>query len=186
MGATPKYAFPLPELDDPPDAVAQLAAMANAIESEVQAPDLLTWTPTWTSAGSLQPTNPASLTGHYMQKRGYVDFTVRLALGSTSTGGSGQWYLSLPIASRAGDMAQHLCIGRLYEPQVGNFIAMGIILANTSRIQCHGPYGGTSNRLVPIQHRNVTNTAGTHLPIHNPGPVQSGTLVVYSGRYRHV
>lgn len=186
MGATPKYAFPLPELDDPPDAVAQLAALANAIESEVQAPDLLTWTPIWKTTGALQPTNPASLTGHYMQRRGYVDFTVRLALGSTSTGGAGQWLLTLPIATRAGDMKEFLCIGRLYEPQVGNFIAMGAITAGTDIIRCAAPMGGTNPLLAALQQRNVTNTAGTHQPINNPGPVQSGTLVVYSGRYRHV
>ena len=55
------------------------------------------YTPTWTSAGTAPALGNGTLTGRYCQINKLVVVQIALTLGSTSTIGTGQYYLSLPL-----------------------------------------------------------------------------------------
>lgn len=59
------------------------------------------YTPTWTGT-----TNPAlgngTIASAYMQAGKFVNFRIRIVMGSTTTYGTGGWLLTLPVASAVG------------------------------------------------------------------------------------
>jgi hypothetical protein len=59
------------------------------------------WTPTWTAATSNPVLGNGSKTGGYSAAGKKVDFWVRIVMGSTTTYGTGQWRLDLPVSEEA-------------------------------------------------------------------------------------
>lgn len=56
------------------------------------------YTPTWTGATTNPVLGNGTKTGAYVQAGDVVDFYVSIAMGSTTTYGSGAWILTLPVA----------------------------------------------------------------------------------------
>lgn len=71
---------------------------ASFIADLKQAP-FQTYTPAWTAASSNPSLGDGTLTGYYTKVGRTVTATVRLAMGSTTTFGSGIWYITLPFAA---------------------------------------------------------------------------------------
>ena len=72
-------------------------AVPSPIISNVQS-----YTPTWSSTGTAPSLGNGTLTGSYQQFGKLVYFRAVLTLGSTSTIGTGQYNLSLPVEATPG------------------------------------------------------------------------------------
>jgi hypothetical protein len=59
------------------------------------------YTPVWTGLTTNPTIGNGSLTGAYMQAGQLVHFRLAITMGSTTTYGSGQWRLTLPVAPEA-------------------------------------------------------------------------------------
>lgn len=61
-----------------------------------------TYTPTWTAATTNPTLGNGSIAGRYRQVGKTVDVLILLTWGSTTTGGAGNWSISLPVAPKTG------------------------------------------------------------------------------------
>jgi len=68
-------------------------------------PTWQSYTPTWTSSGTAPSLGNGTIVGKYVQQGKLVTFRVVLTLGSTSTIGTGQYNLSLPVNAINQDIA---------------------------------------------------------------------------------
>lgn len=104
---TPDKAIPYPDPndlvtngDDAMKALAERVAALLVAHDDVHA-NLGLWqayTPLWTGDGSTKPTKGnAALTGRYCRIGRTIFFRLHLSYGSTSAGGNGGWYFSLPV-----------------------------------------------------------------------------------------
>ena len=62
--------------------------------------DWTSYTPTWAAYGTAVSLGNGSITGAYLQVGKVVIAQLRLVFGSTTTGGSGGWYFTLPVNAR--------------------------------------------------------------------------------------
>ena len=61
------------------------------------------YTPTWTASTTNPNLGNGAITGGYMQAGQFTNFWAKIVMGSTTTYGTGQWFLSLPVlASTSG------------------------------------------------------------------------------------
>lgn len=60
------------------------------------------YTPAWTAATTNPTIGNGNISGRYQRIGKIVTGTISIAIGSTTTVGSGQYYFSLPVAPRAG------------------------------------------------------------------------------------
>jgi hypothetical protein len=65
--------------------------------------DWISYTPTWTASGTAPAIGNGILDGGYRRIGNQIDFWVRMVAGSTSTFGTGSYYLSLPVATTIND-----------------------------------------------------------------------------------
>ena len=87
------------------------------------------YTPTWTATGGTPTIGNGSLTGRYIKAGNLCHFTVRLALGSTSSlGTTTQWAWALPFTATASSVAS------VFIYDVGNayFVAAAPITSGAS------------------------------------------------------
>lgn len=179
---TPIYEFPAPEMDDEPDGVGQLEDLALSIEGAVSTPVVQTWIPEWRSASNPQPSNPGTLTGRYTLFQGWCDFSFWLQMTAASTGGTGQWLFKLPVPGAVDGGEQHF-VGKLWEPQVGQFPLQGLIINPPDVLWCFAPRAHNSMQQHSLQQRHVDGAPGP-IPMNGPGPLQNGGNIVFNGRYR--
>lgn len=85
-----------------------------------------TYTPTWGSTTGTQPTvGNGTVSGRYQKVGKTVHLWVRILVGSTTTFGSAQWTLSLPVPSLASGIVQMLP-GRSFDVSSPNaWLAVG-------------------------------------------------------------
>ena len=81
-------------------------AVLTAGQLDLYAPQAWSaWTPALT--GTTNPViNNGTATGRYIQYGKTVIFTAKITFGSTSTFGSGLWFISLPVARAAGGVVR--------------------------------------------------------------------------------
>ena len=89
MATSPKYGWRLPDLGDVADGPAAFSALAVDAENTIADKTVPTYTPTWTAAGTSQPTNPQSRGGWYRVQNGICDFAAQILFSSSTTGGTG-------------------------------------------------------------------------------------------------
>lgn len=65
-------------------------------------PGWTSYTPTWSSSAVAPVRNNGVLSAAYRQNLKTVDFYVNIAMGSTTTYGSGTWRLTLPVTPKSG------------------------------------------------------------------------------------
>lgn len=71
------------------------------------------YTPSWTASSVNPAIGNGSITGGYMRVGKTIDFKIRIAIGSTTTTGTGNYRFSLPVAAAGGLNYPILCVGIL-------------------------------------------------------------------------
>ncbi len=74
-------------------------------------PEWQSYTPTWASAGTPPALGNGTIVGRYIQIGKFISVQVKLTLGTTSTVGTGQYFISMPVTAAA---AVSLGIGNGY------------------------------------------------------------------------
>lgn len=107
---TPKFDLPKPEgtdlISNGYDAIADLADSVEALLGAMfpqradpgPAPAWTTYTPTWTASTTNPSLGNGSLIGTWTKVERLVFWRAALTFGSTTTPGSGIWFLGLPLA----------------------------------------------------------------------------------------
>lgn len=67
--------------------------------------DIQTYTPVWTTTGTAPAIGNGSINGRYIRIGAFVFISIRLVAGSTTTFGTGEWRITLPI-NRVGSSAE--------------------------------------------------------------------------------
>lgn len=65
------------------------------------------YTPTWSATGTAPSLGDGTLVGRYQQVGQQVWFLIRLIWGSTTTGGTGTWQFTLPIAPNLSNLGMN-------------------------------------------------------------------------------
>lgn len=97
--------YPYPAPSDAPNGAAQIQALATAIDTDVAAIDTaldMEWTaytPLWTAASTDPVLGNGTKASEYQKTGKRVTYAGRITMGSTTTFGTGVWYVSLPVAA---------------------------------------------------------------------------------------
>lgn len=100
MAVTPVFGWPIPNLTDVADGPDGFSDLALAIEGTLNDKTWLSYTPSWTSAGTIQPSNPGSRVGRYKVTRGVCEVRIFMNFISSSTGGIGNLQIGLPLPAQ--------------------------------------------------------------------------------------
>lgn len=106
MGATSTYSWPYPDLVDAPNGPSQFQALADAIETDVARIDAVTsaWTNysgslSWTASTTNPTIGNGTITARYVHVGKLVIYSGDITMGSTTTFGSGTYFVSVPVAA---------------------------------------------------------------------------------------
>lgn len=127
------------------------------------------YTPSWTTSGTAPSLNNGSITGKYKQIGKTVFVRVRLQIGSTTTTGTGNWRISLPVA--AAD-ANGVVMPSTY---LDNGVAW-----HTGVVNCE--YDGQTSYVVPLL---GTSPSGA-VTATSPFTWNAGDSLVFNGSYESV
>lgn len=102
MGSTPR-GIPFPDPSTPPrrQAFEDLALGADAAIGTALGGAWQAYTPSWTATTTNPNIGNGTITGNYQQYGKTIAFRIGVIMGSTTTYGSGQYVLSLPVATAA-------------------------------------------------------------------------------------
>lgn len=89
----------------------------------------LSYTPTWTGAGSNPAIGNGTLAGEYTQRGTKVHFRIRVIAGGTTTYGSGVYSWALPITGVAADQEAFAC--RIVDSGTAIFPCIGVPTSTT-------------------------------------------------------
>ena len=172
----------LPSLLDPADGPDAYMKLAVDAETSISASDVTAYTPTWSSTGAIQPSNPASKIGRFRLSQGWCDVYIYLSFNASTSGGSGFLWLSLPVAPSASYPEQSIPV-QTYIPGYSMFNGLLQIQASTVAY----PYftrGRSDAGASPWACTDATAAAGTGTPLV-PGsyPIVTGGWLSISGRY---
>lgn len=81
-------------------------ALTAALMNTYVPQEFTAWTPVLTATTTNPAINNGTSTGRYRQEGKQVFFTAKIVFGSTSTFGSGSWFLSLPVARASGGVVR--------------------------------------------------------------------------------
>lgn len=97
------------------------------------------YTPTWASSGTQPAFGNATVTARYAQLGKFVHVAISIQFGSTSTFGTGNYTLSVPVNFAGG---QAICgFARIYDNSSGNTGIVTCAVVSSSAIQFE--YGAT-------------------------------------------
>lgn len=124
------------------------------------------YTPTWGSAATAPAIGNGSLTGQYIQLGKVVIFAAMITMGTTSTFGTGQWTLTLPVAARTGAPEQtfHIRCSPTAGANPGSYIGQSTLHTASSTVvdlQSQNPGGTPFVQLAAIGGANPSNWAAT-------------------------
>jgi len=127
------------------------------------------YTPTWTTSGTAPSLNNGSITGKYKQIGKTVFVRVRLQIGSTTTTGTGNWRITLPVA--AAD-ANGVVMPSTY---LDNGVAW-----HTGVVNCE--YDGQTSYVVPLLGTSPSGAVTATAPF----TWNAGDSLVFNGSYESV
>lgn len=167
MGATTTFGWPFPNLSDPANGPAAFQALGQAAENTVKDGTILTYTPNWTSEGSVQPSGPSSNLGYYRVDNGICRMAFRLTGGPTVSGGTGNLSMSVPLPPSTTIARQFI---PLYYAIVGagGGVYMGFgQLTNTfgTTLLVYLPASAADVRMSRWRNATEGNGAGTGVPV---------------------
>jgi hypothetical protein len=110
------------------------------------------YTPTWTTSGTAPVLGNGSLTGSYMRNGRTIAVTVELALGSTSTTGTGDWRFALPSTAQTNYLGSAI----MSDSGVNLYVGSAIALQNqTYAVVSANAVGGNVASTVPFTWGNA-------------------------------
>lgn len=180
---TPVFAWPVPVLGDVADGPDGFSDLALAIEATVNNANVLSYTPSWTADGSIQPVNPATRTGFYQLRRKLCYFWAQLTFGASSGGGTLPLRIGLPAPARTG-MTQ-MFQSSIFVPGTGTFPGTGEIRSGEATCLPMFPINSSSVILGFWQSANASALPSTGVPVSNTGihNVSNGGSIRVSGVY---
>lgn len=115
------------------------------------APDWITYTPTWTGSTTNPSIGNGTLTGRYRRPTGsdLVHADIRIAMGSTTTYGSGFWMISLGVTPSTASQNAMVEVAAIIDASTGGTypgagrIFTGLLVVGT-------PSGGLVNPTTPM------------------------------------
>ena len=131
---------------------ANIEALTSAVEAyvgdAVGAGAWTAYTPTWTATTSAPAIGNGTRVGAYIRIGRMITFRARIVMGSTTTFGSGQYSLGLPVAPAAGPRLRLPAL--LYDVSAGgDFDAVGLGLGgSTVVLGCQSTTAGAKYRAV--------------------------------------
>lgn len=180
---SPSYGWRLPTLADVADGPAAFLNMATDIEGTINDKALLTYTPSWNSSGAIQPSNPASREGKYSVRNGWCDVSIKLTFGGSTSGGSGNLDLGLPLIPSTA-IAEALFHAKLYTPGVGWWNGYAFANSGSTKVYPFFPQSLNTPLCNPWRSSDASGAIGTGIPTLGGqyGIASGGDIVVY-GRY---
>lgn len=102
-----------------------------------------TYTPAWTSTGTQPAVGNGSIEGAYFRSGRLITVRIRLTIGSTSTAGTGTYFLSAPFGTQSTFQSQ-LLKGLWFDASASTWYGyFAIIQQNTATIQFQRGNGTT-------------------------------------------
>lgn len=108
MATQADFGWELPDLSDVADGPDAFLQFADDIAATVKDRGLTSYTPSWTSEGSAQPSNTLRREGFYRIDNGICTFNAHLFFGPNTNGGSGNLQIGLPVPANSAISTQHL------------------------------------------------------------------------------
>lgn len=165
MGATTTFGWPFPELADPANGPAAFQAGLQGAENTVKDKTLTDYVPAWTSTGAVQPGGTVTKVGKYRVDNGKCTIFISFLSGGSPTGGTGNLYVSLPIAPRS-DMVAQIMPAYFWCPYAGGGVYAGLArpLASQLAMPIYLPLGTGDSRLAQWRNAADGNAAGSGIP----------------------
>lgn len=113
----------VPTGDDWSAILAELAALSAA---------WTTYTPSWTAASVNPAIGNGTITGGYRRVGKTIEARIRVVAGSTTTFGTGQYYLSLPVSAAASSWQVGSC--RLLDSGTANKSATAFVFSTNDKV----------------------------------------------------
>jgi hypothetical protein len=159
---------------------------ANITDTRVMPGIWRPYTPTWTSSGPAQPgIGNGAIVARYMVRGKTCHFALRLTFGSTTAGGQGSEYLSLPLPAAnliTGGVME--AIGNMYVPPSGLVYPAYGQLSDATKFGVGVPISSTSTLRNFWQMTDSSNNVAAGIPNASPSyNVQPGGFVSMSGTY---
>jgi len=181
MGATTTYGWPTPNLTDPANGPQNIYDAATAIENTVKDTTLTDYTPAWTSNGSVQPGGTITKLGKYRLDHGKCSIWISFLAGAAVSGGTGNLYIGLPVAPRAG-LTFQIMDAWFWCPYAGGGVYKGFgrPFAGNLTMSLYFPTSASDTRLNQWINATEGNGAGTGVPLIPSwfGMVQNSEVVV--------
>lgn len=125
---TPLLNLPYPQLADTPDVPFHMQQLAEDVEAALKAGAWAAYVPVWTASTTAPALGNGSLTGAYRKIGRTVQWRMRLALGSTSTVGSGTYFFT-PPATPVNPGNYVIGHGMLVDAGGSNYLAVAYYIA---------------------------------------------------------
>lgn len=166
MGATTTYGWPYPELADPAHAPAAFQAALAGVENTVKSTAVTDYTPAWTSNGAVQPGGSITKAGKYRVDHGICTIWISMLGGAGVSGGSGQLFVGLPIAPRAG-LSFQIMPAWLWCPEPGGGVYHGIArpYAGQVAMPIYLPASNSDSRIDTWRNQTDGGGPGTGIPL---------------------
>lgn len=184
MGTTAVYAFPYPEDGVTAQGPSATQALANAIEAAYTDTTWTTYTPAWTSAGTIQPGSPTTIFGRYRLDHGWCDVAIGAMFGPSTSGGNGALRFSLPFAASSA-INQQILVAKTWLPANGLWGGIGVIDIGGTVVRPH--FGAVSTQCNLQAWQSAETPSGgtaTGWPQVAGYSIQNGGNCYVSGRYR--
>jgi hypothetical protein len=175
MAVTPVYGWRIPDLGSVADGPDGFSDLALDIEGTVNGSNILAYTPSWSSDGGNQPTNPASRSGTYQVRNKVCQFAARLTFGSSTNAGTGILRVGLPLQARAGMLQFATCY--LYVPN-DHPVWFGQSEIRGGENTCIPGFTDRTNGLFGYW---INGAEGTSAPTGQPRTVNGGYSVTNGG-----
>jgi hypothetical protein len=186
MGHTTVYTLPWPELSYPakgPDGYKDLAlATEAALLQEKNTADSKPYTPTWRSAGSLQPSG-MGWTARYNVRNGVCTMHAFGQMTDQTGGGTGWFLIGLPVRARS-NIPEQMLATKLWLATIGwNFAGWAYIPGGSIEAIPYFPISPWTSSMAGWASADNSGQPGTGFPqINGQHPVQNGNFNMW-GRY---
>jgi hypothetical protein len=117
------------------------------------------WTPTWTAGGGATTLGNGTLNAAYSSAGKLLRIRINLALGSTTSGGTGGWSFTLPPGFTAIATHEQTITGKLFVASA-NWPAIGYIAPSATSVQPYTHPSSTNTTLSQVQ-SSATAVPGT-------------------------
>lgn len=183
MATEARYGWELPDLGDVADGPFAFDEFAKDVSNTVADVTLQSYTPQWGSLGASQPGGTTSREGKYAIRNGWCDVSIFLTFGAGTSGGTGQLYVTLPVApNNAIKFYQFQTM--LYSPGYGWWHGWGNANSSSNRLTPYFAHDVVAGLTFPWSNATDGNTPGTGFPrINGTWAIQNAGEFHAYGRY---